>query len=352
MSGLDPRQLEPTELVRTVASLGGREEHARRLLSYVGKHGGDRPEGLANVPRRVRDAVAWPLPRLRLVEHRISHGYPFAKLAWQTVDARIVESVLIPVQHGRFSICVSSQVGCRRGCAVCATARMGRPRDLEPWEIVDQVVQGVRLAPGPVRAVVFLGMGEPLDNYAAVMCAAQLLHHPCVGAAEQEAITIGTVGVAPAMRRFAAERRRYRLALSLGSAIAERRAELMPIARQYGLGELHDALRAVHVAQQTRQLVSLTLLGGYNTDAVEARAVGSWLAGIPCRLTLIDVAAGPHHPFSAPASAELDEFIGAFKPFGIPFTRRLSGGADIDAACGMLAGRLAPATLPVPERTS
>jgi 23S rRNA (adenine2503-C2)-methyltransferase len=130
------------------------------------------------------------------------------------------------------------------------------------------------------------------------------------------------------------------MAVSIGSAVPSRRAELMPIDRRHGLDELAEALRAVHASQQTRQLVSLTLLGGYNTDAEEAQAIGRWLAGIPSRLTLIDVAPGPHHPFLPPSPAELDDFLGAFKPFGVPFTRRLSGGADIDAACGMLAGRL------------
>jgi 23S rRNA (adenine2503-C2)-methyltransferase len=340
MAGLDPRAMPPADLEREVVRLGGRPEHAPWLLAHVVKRGRVVPDGLRRVPRKVADAVPWPLPRLRLLEHRRSTTDRFEKLAYGTHDGRVVESVLIPVRRGRWSVCVSSQVGCRRGCLVCATARMPRPRNLEAWEIVDQIVQGVAAAPGPVGAVVFLGMGEPLDNYDAVLAAAEIACHPAVGAAGSKAITIGTVGVVPQILRFAREARRFRLAVSLGSAVPERRERLMPIARQHGLAELAEALRAVHRAQGTRQMVVLTLLGGYNTGPDEVEALARWLPDVPYRLSLIDVACGPHHPFRPPTRAEVDGFLEAFRPLGQPFTRRLSGGGDIDAACGMLAGRL------------
>ena len=218
---------------------------------------------------------------------------------------------------------------------------MPRPRDLAAWEIVDQLVQGVAQAPGPVRAVVFLGMGEPLDNYDEVMAAAEIASHPAVGAAQAKAITIGTVGVVPAIRRFAAERRRFRLAVSLGSAVPERRRHLMPVERLWPLRELADAVRAVHAAQHERQMIALTMLGGYNTGVDEVEALARWLPDVPYRLSLIDVAPGPHHSFRPPTKDEADVFLEAYRGVGMPFTRRLSGGADIDAACGMLAGKLA-----------
>jgi 23S rRNA (adenine2503-C2)-methyltransferase len=340
MEPLDPRSLPPAELERAVARLGGRAEHAARLLAHVVKLGRDTPDGLRRMPRKVLDAVAWPLPRLRLREHRVSSLHPFHKLAYETHDGRILEGVLIPVTQGRFSVCVSSQIGCRRGCLVCATAGMPRPRNLAAWEIVDQIVQGVAAAPGPVRSVVFLGMGEPLDNYDEATTAAEIACHPAVGIAQSKAITIGTVGVVPGIRRFAEEGRKFRLAVSLGSAVAERRARLMPVARKWPLAELADAVRAVHRAQGERQMIAMTMLGGYNTDDAEVDAIARWLPDVPYRLSLIDVAPGPHHPFRPPTKEEADAFIAAFRRVGQPFTRRLSGGADIDAACGMLAGRL------------
>jgi 23S rRNA (adenine2503-C2)-methyltransferase len=341
MEAIDPRNLSPVAFERGVVRLGGRVEDAARLLAHVVKLGHATPDGLERTPRKVLDAIGWPLRRLEPVEHRVSSIYPFHKLAYRTHDDRILESVLIPVTQGRFSVCVSSQVGCRRGCLVCATARMPRPRDLETWEIVDQIVQGVAASPGPVRAVVFLGMGEPLDNYDAAMAAAEIASHPAVGVSQAKAVTIGTVGIAPAMRRFAAERRKFRLAVSLGSAAPERRQHLMPVTRQWPLEELADAVREVHAAQRERQMIAMTMLGGYNTGSDEAEAIGRWLVGVPYRLSLIDVAEGPHHPFRPPTKQEADEFIAAFRKVGQPFTRRLSGGGDIDAACGMLAGRLA-----------
>ncbi|MDI7267060.1 MAG: radical SAM protein [Myxococcota bacterium] len=333
--------MPPAALVRAVAAFGGRREHAERLLCHVVRRGWATPDGLRRVPRRVLDAVPWPLPRLDLLDHRRSEVDGFEKLAFQTADGRVVESVLIPVTGGRYSLCVSSQVGCRRGCRVCATARMPEPRDLAAWEIADQIARGTAASPGPVAAVVFLGMGEPLDNYDAVMAAAEIACHPAVAAAGAKAITIGTAGVVPGILRFAAERRRFRLAVSLGSAVPERRRAVAPIDREHPLDDLADAVRAVHRAQGTRQMISLVMLGGFNTDAVEAEAIGRWLPGVPIRLSLIDVAPAPFHPFRPPAQAEVDSFVEAFRRFGRPFTRRLSGGADIGAACGMLAGRTA-----------
>jgi len=337
---LDPRNLSPLELERAVAALGGRPEHAARLAAHVVRNGHRTADGLRRMPRRVLDAVPWPLPRLEPVEHRVSRTAPFHKLAYRTADGRIVESVLIPVTQGRYSVCVSSQVGCRRGCLVCATGRVPYARDLETWEIVDQMVQGIRAAPGPVRAVVFLGMGEPLDGYERVTAAAEIASHPAVGIAQQKAITIGTAGIVPGIRRFARERRKFRLAVSLGSAVPERRRRLMPGVARWSLEELADAVREVYAAQHERQMIALTLLGGYNTDLDEVEALARWLPDVPYRLSAIDVAPGPHHPFRPPTPAEADRFFEAFRRVGRPFTRRLSGGADIEAACGMLAGRL------------
>ncbi len=344
MQPLDPRNLPPLELERAVAALGGRPEHAARLLAHVVRFGHVTPDGLQRMPRRIRDAVAWPLPRLTLVEHRVSRADPFHKLAYRTADGRIVESVLIPVNHGRYSVCVSSQLGCRRGCAICATGRLPYVRDLATWEIVDQLVQGVAAAPGPVRAVVFLGMGEALDCYETALAAAEIASLPAVGLAQQKAITIGTAGIVPEMRRFARERRKFRLAVSLGSAVPERRRRLMPGAARWSLEELADAVREVYAVQRERQMIALTLLGGYNTGPDEVDALARWLPDVPYRLSAIDVSPGPHHPFRPPTAAEADGFFEAFRRVGRPFTRRLSGGADIDAACGMLAGKLSATT--------
>jgi 23S rRNA (adenine2503-C2)-methyltransferase len=334
----DPRTLPPDAFQECVAAIGGTAAEAQRLLCHVVRRGHDTPAGVRGVRREVRDALPWPLPRLRLLEERCSAVYPFRKLAFGTHDDRVVESVLIPIRGGRYSLCISSQVGCRRGCRVCATARMPDPRNLETWEIIDQAVQGVARAPGPVRSIVFLGMGEPFDNYDAVLAAAEILSHPAAGLAAATNISIGTAGVVPAIHRYARERRRFRLVVSLGSAVPERRRRLMPIEREHPLEELADAVRAVHAAQRVRQAIALTLLAGFNTDDAEIDALGRWLPDVPYRLSLIDVSPGPHHPYRPPDEAEFAAFLARYRRLGRPFVHRLSGGADIDAACGMLAG--------------
>ena len=143
------------------------------------------------------------------------------------------EAVRIPLLHRpddfKYVVCVSSQVGCAMGCVFCATGRMGMGRNLAAWEIVDQVVKMQADSPHPIRGVVFMGMGEPMLNYDAVMTAIQILSEPCGMAIAAKAITLFTVGIIPGIRRFTAERHRARLVVSLTSANPLQRRELLPV---------------------------------------------------------------------------------------------------------------------------
>ena len=145
-------------------------------------------------------------------------------------------------------VCVSSQVGCAMACEFCATGRMGFRGNLAAWEIVDQVVKIQADSPHPVRGVVFMGMGEPMLNYDNVMQAATILSESCGMAIAAKAITISTVGIVPGIRRFTAERRRFRLVVSLTSADAGVRRGLMPIEKTYPTPQLMEALREYHAA--------------------------------------------------------------------------------------------------------
>lgn len=319
---------------------------ARRLQAVVMRGPRDAwPERMdeARRPLLAQIKAAYPVPHLELVEKVISPRDAFAKYLFRAGGGDLIESVRIPLLHRpgdeKYIVCVSSQVGCSLGCAFCATARLGFRRNLEPWEIVDQVLKICDDSPHPVRGVVFMGMGEPMLNYDAVIRAAEILSESCGPAISAKAITISTAGVVPGIRRFTEERRPYRLVVSLNAADDALRAELMPIARLHPLPELMEAIRAHHRATGIRATLGWTCISGVNTRPADAAALAELTAGLPLILDLIDVN-DPSGRFCPPSREELDAFRDALTAeLGMPVVRRYSGGQDIAGGCGMLAGR-------------
>lgn len=333
-------------LHEALAPLGVDARLARRLQAAVLQKVGCVPERMPEVPKallgRVRDATA--IPELSLIEKAVSPTDGFAKYLFRGEGEGVFEAVRIPLLHRpgdeKYVVCVSSQVGCAMRCSFCATGRMGFVRNLATWEIVDQVLHVRDLSPHPVRGVVFMGMGEPFLNYERVMRAAEVLSDPCGGAIEGKAITISTVGIVPAIRRFTAEKRTFRLIVSLTAADSAKRRSLFPVEHTHPLDELSAAVREYHEATGHRINLAWTMLSGINTSAEDARRLAEWTAGLPVRLDLIDVndATGQ---FAPPSSEELKSFRDALTiELGMPIARRYSGGADIHGACGMLAGRM------------
>src|SRR5262245_33814126 len=266
------------ELHAHLAALGVTPRLARRLQAAVVRDGGaDLPAKMPEVARRLLEQVrqATSIPRLERVEKVVSPRDGFAKYLFRGAGPEPFETVRIPLLHRpcdeKYVVCVSSQVGCAMGCAFCATARLGFRRNLAAWEIVDQVVQVRADSPHPVRGVVFMGMGEPLLNYDRVMRAAEILSEPCGLAIAAKAITVSTVGIVPMIRRFAAERRPYRLIVSLTSADPGTRRELLPVEASHPLPELVEALREYHRATGRRVTLAWTLIAGVNTRREDAR---------------------------------------------------------------------------------
>src|SRR5439155_10809560 len=339
------------ELHGRLAGLGVSARLARRLQAVMlQQRSADIPTHMPEVPSRllarVRQAVT--VPRLELLDKAVSPRDGFPKYLFRGDGPAPLETVPIPLLHRpddpKYVVCVSSQVGCAMGCAFCATARLGFGRNLAAWEIVDQVMQVQADSPHPIRGVVFMGMGEPLLNYERVMRAARLLSEPCGLAIDGKAITVSTVGIVPMIRRFTAERRPYRLVVSLTSADPQRRRELLPVEAMHPLPELMAAVREYHEATGRRVTLAWTLLSGINTRAEDARQLAELTRGLPILLDLIDVN-DPTGQFQPPSAAELNAFRDALTAeLGMPVVRRYSGGQDIDGGCGMLAGKAASGT--------
>ncbi len=340
----DPRDHALSTTWALARQVGANDLAVRRLLTAILGRGIDDPVIWGRsfqVPRRLGDAIG-RLPRLVLDRVLTSERDGFQKLRFLTHDGRAVETVLIPLHKaGAVSVCLSSQVGCAMGCVFCATARMSGRRTLATWEILDQWVQARDLARTQgrrVTGVVFMGMGEPFLAYDQVLRAAELLCCPYGGQVAAKAITISTVGLVPEIDRFTAEGHKYRLAISLGAATDEKRARLVPVAARWPVAEVMAAARRYALARRDRVMLSYVCISGENVGEDDARALGTLIGDTPVRLDLIDVT-DPTGRFRPPDSEELRTFRDALTRYvGQPVARRYSGGADIQAACGTLAG--------------
>lgn len=340
----DPRDHPPEATVAEAVQAGLPEIAARRLLAALLGHGEHDPARWGSayqVPKRLSSRVV-SLPRLTLDRVAVSETDRFEKILFRTHDGLPLETVLIPLHKpGAVSVCLSSQVGCVMGCAFCATARMSQRRNLAAWEIIDQFLQAkqrVRAQGRRVTGAVFMGMGEPFLNYDRVMAAAELLRCSYGGAVAGKAITVSTVGLVPEIDRFTAERRRFRLSISLGAPTDAQRAKLVPVAARTPVADVMAAARRHVDARGGRVMISYVCIRGENISDEDAQALADLIGETPVRLDLIEVT-DPTGRFQPPTIDELNRFRDALnRTLRQPIVRRYSGGADIQAACGTLAG--------------
>jgi 23S rRNA (adenine2503-C2)-methyltransferase len=342
--------LTRTELGALVGSWGFSRVHAARLWKYLylGLAGPSDP--MPEIPARVRSLLsaqtrigALPVS----LETGSSDGFT-RKYLLGLPDGERIEAVLMRFT-GRATACVSSQAGCAMGCVFCATGQMGYRRQLDAGEIVSQVVHLSRALratgePRRLRNVVFMGMGEPLHNYDAVMRAADILRDPGGLGLAADRITLSTVGVVPGIRRMADEASPIHLAVSLHAATQEERAALVPVARRWPLDQLMDACGHYCSLLRRRIFFEWTLIEGTNDTAGHAHAVGRLIGRLPAQVNLI-----PLNPTSgyggAPSRSEAARRFQRIlsDEYGLPSTVRQRRGIDIAAGCGQLAAPLGAA---------
>ena len=333
------RELGARDVVCTIGE-------SRRILGHVISDGRDDLD-LRKPPRRaVLAAIDTHLDRQPLeIVDRVKDDFDgFVKLLFRHPDGALTEAVRIPLEKkGRFTACLSSQVGCAMRCTFCATGRLGLTRSLAAWEMVAafRAVRKDVLSEDPTRhlsGAVFMGQGEPFHNYDEVIHAARVLSEPCGGRIAQEAITISTVGLVPQIRRYAREGHAYRLIVSLTSAIEEKRKTLLPVAGNFTMDEVVEALREVHAMTKKRVTLAWVLMRGVNDGDDELAALRARFAELPIRVNLIDVndSTGQYERATDPERSEL---VGKLGAAGIAVQVRYSGGRNRHAACGMLAAR-------------
>ena len=303
------------------------------MLPYLWQRPAPGWPAATDLPRALVLALdeACPLPRPERVATQRS-GDGTVKFLWRYPDGASVESVLIP-EGRRRTLCISSQAGCAFGCAFCATGRMGFGRNLTPSEIVAQVRELV-LDPefGRPSNIVFMGMGEPLHNWAAVDTALTILNDPRgLGIAARQ-ITVSTVGLVPGLEALARRAEQFGVAWSLHSPFSDRRGEMMPVERKYPIPVVLGALRAF----RRRVTFEYVLIDGWNDRPEDARELARLARPLGALVNLL-----PLHPGGAPELAptgrsRITAFAAEIRTAGGHATVRRSRGLDIAAACGQL----------------
>ena len=254
------------------------------------------------------------------------------KYLFGTPDEGFIEAAYIP-DGERATLCVSSQVGCRMGCRFCATGRQGLRRSLSTGEILNQILaipESARLT-----NIVFMGMGEPLDNYNNVLAALEVLTSPWGMAWSPTRITLSTAGITPRLEQLI-EATKVHIAVSLHTPFHDQRAEIMPVEKAYPIRELTDMLRRHDFSGQRRLSFEYILMEGLNDTAAHIRELRRLLNGLNCRINIIRFHRIPDSPYFSPPRQKMEAFRDRLTAGGIHTTIRASRGEDIQAACGLL----------------
>ena len=257
------------------------------------------------------------------------------KYLFGVCGSSMVESVMIPDGERR-TLCVSSQAGCKMGCRFCMTGRQGWHGNLDVAEILNQYIsidESLELT-----NTVFMGMGEPLDNYDVVMKAIEVLTAPWGFAWSPKRITLSTIGVMPALRRYLDDCRCH-LAVSLHNPFPEERVEMMPVQKAFDEKAVVDLIKQYDFTGQRRVSFEYTMFDGWNDDKRHADALIRMLRGLECRVNLIRFHKIPDFPYECAPQGRMEAFRDRLNSNGITCTIRASRGEDILAACGMLAGK-------------
>ena len=254
------------------------------------------------------------------------------KLLFRTTEGKLIESVLIP-EEDRLTLCVSSQVGCKMNCDFCMTGKMGFKANLSAMEILNQVYSVPNSE--DITNIVFMGMGEPLDNYVNVMKTIELLTADYGLAWSPKRITLSTIGVTPKLELFLEESKCH-LAVSLHSPMSVQRQTIMPIEKKYPIAETIELLRKYDWSKQRRLSFEYIMFDGLNDSLIYARELTKLLTGIYCRVNLIRFHAIPGSSLKTANEETMVKFRDFLTSKGIICTIRTSRGEDISAACGML----------------
>lgn len=342
----DLRNLTQDELVHYVESLGQPAFRGRQIMGWLYRPGITEFSQMTDLAKEFRATLSEHARIFRFTDPLIQRSRDgCVKFGFTLEDGKLIESVLIP-EPDRNTLCVSSQVGCAMNCSFCLTATMGFERNLSPSEIVNQVCavgeflrnepKSKLIGPNRVTNLVFMGMGEPLNNLENLIKAISILTEQRGLAMTNRRITVSTCGIASKMHLLG-EQTDVNLAISLHAVDDATRDSLMPVNNRYPLEELLQACRDYPMAKRKRIMFEYILLKGINDSDEDAHKLAALLRGIPCKINLIAYNESPGIPYKSPSRNRVYAFQKIVRDSGYSVFIRSSRGEDISAACGQLA---------------
>ena len=330
--------LSPGEMDEALGYSGG--FRASQIYAWITKGTGDFAS-MTNIPATERERLASIYGSLRSsrVNSELADEDGSLKLQIRLRDGSAVECVLLEDIEGRKTACLSSQVGCPMGCKFCRTGQLGFLRDLGADEILEQYYF-LKERRGFVSNVVFMGMGEPLLNLAAIRKAVSLLADSRGIGMSLRKITISTCGIVPGILDLASNGPRVRLAVSLTAADEELRSELMPVNRTWGLATLKDSLLAYQEKTGDRVTLEAVITGNRNGSTEAARSLADWIHPLKAQVNIIPWNAVPDLDFTEPSRSQMRAFAEVLERSGITVVQRMHRGRGVMGACGQLGDTL------------
>lgn len=330
------KSLTQPELAEKLKQLGQPAFRAGQVFSWL--HKGVRSyEEMTNLPKALREALAreFPLYIPKVVRKQESKKDGTIKYLWQLSDGNCVETVLMRYRYGN-TVCISTEVGCRMGCAFCASTLGGLVRRLEPSEMLDEVLFTQIDSGLPISHIVLMGIGEPLDNFDNVLRFLELVNHPDGMNISMRHISLSTCGLVPKIDELAAKKLQISLAISLHGPNNELRGKVMPVNRAYPIEELLASCRRYYDATGRRIHFEYAMIDGVNDTPECARELVRRLKGLGAHVNLIPL----NHVEESPLKPSTKEAVARFQKIledgGITATVRRTLGGDIDASCGQL----------------
>lgn len=331
--------LSPEELVELAVSIGEKPFRGKQLSKWLYDAKVSAFDEMTNIPTALRTALKddYSITPLK-EEKRLSSSDGTTKFLFRLQDGLTIESVLIPDEDDRTTLCVSSQAGCPLGCKFCRTGAGGFKRNLEHGEIVGQLIHASRTLSGErISNIVFMGMGEPFLNFKTVTKALGTITSSEGFAMSPSRITVSTSGVADKIIPFG-ELGLAGLAVSLNASSNTLRSEIMPVNKNYPVSALMAACRDYPEGRLGKITFEYVLLGGVNDSEKDAEALMRLISGIMCKINLIPFNECPGIPYRRPSRTVVDRFRTKLMDRGFDVYTRISRGTEISAACGQLSG--------------
>jgi 23S rRNA (adenine2503-C2)-methyltransferase len=339
----DIRALSLDQLIEKLVATGEKPFRAKQVYEWLWKKSAHSFDQMTNLSKELRATLVdnYIINSVGIETQQKSNDGTI-KNAFKLYDGNIIEGVLIPTSE-RMTACVSSQVGCSLTCKFCATGYMDRKRNLNADEIYDQVVLIDRQARQnydiPLSNIVYMGMGEPLLNYANVMKSVEMITSPAGLGMSPQRITVSTAGVAKMIKKMADDGARFNLALSLHAANDEKRNQIMPINESNNLEVLGEALAYWYQKTGNRITFEYIVFNHFNDEIEDARELWQFSKKAPCKINLIEYNPISNADFLNADSDKIEKFKNFLESKGLIVNIRRSRGKDIDAACGQLANK-------------